>query len=518
MTRKPGNTNDQGSPRTTASSDVIVVGAGPTGLLLAGDLAVAGLRVTLLERRAPGISNLTRAMAVHARSLEQLDARGLADELVATGHPLARLRLFAAADMQPSRLPSRFPFVLITPQYEVEALLERRARQAGVTFRYGARVTGLDQDADGVDVRVQEEDGAATTYRAAYLVGTDGVRSTVRQALGLPFPGRTVVDSVVLADVRLDERPDVPLVANATDDAFALISNFGDGWYRVIGWDQRRRVPEDTPVEADELREYMRLALGSDYGLGEVRWTSRFHSDERQVPRYRVGRAFLAGDAAHVHSPAGGQGMNTGLQDAANLGWKLAAVLRGDAADSLLDSYHAERHPVGKMVLRSSGAVIRLAQLRSKPQRALRATLARLLNSVPPLADRAMLSISGVGIAYKAGHGAHPLAGKRAPDLRLAGGTRLYEALRGGGFVLVTPADEAPAAGTDGTGSRLVRASWDSDRRTALLVRPDGYIAWATDAADPDVRAEALRCALACWTGAGSATGRGADALSAAAA
>ncbi|MFH8403181.1 FAD-dependent monooxygenase [Streptomyces sp. NPDC018019] len=501
--RKPGTTDHHSPARAGDAADVIVVGAGPTGLLLAGDLAVAGLRVTLLERRAPGISNLTRSLAVHARSLEQLDARGLADELVAGGHPLPSIQLLAGAVLEPARLPTRFPFVLITPQFEVERLLERRAQKAGVTFRYGARVTGLDQDADGVDVHVQEEDGA-TTYRASYLVGTDGVRSTVREALGLPFPGRSVVRSVVLADVRLDERPAVPLVANATADAFALIGNFGDGWYRVIGWDRHRQIPEDTPVEPDEIRTYMRLALGSDYGMHDVRWSSRFHSDERQVPRYRVGRAFVAGDAAHVHSPAGGQGMNTGLQDAANLSWKLAAVLRGDAPDSLLDSYHGERHPVGRMVLRSSGAIIRMAQLRTAPQRALRALAAQVLNSAPPLADRAIGMISGISISYGAERGAHPLVGKRAPDLRLAGGTRLYEALRGGTFVLVTPADEqVPAAGP-----HLVRASWESARRTALLVRPDGYIAWATDAADPDVRAESLRGALARWTGAGRAATR----------
>ncbi|MFI9049574.1 FAD-dependent monooxygenase [Streptomyces sp. NPDC053427] len=493
------STTDPTTPPETPHSDVIVVGAGPTGLLLAGDLAEAGLRVTLLERRPATLSNLTRALAVHARSLEQLDARGLADELIAGGHRLGSLTLFGKVALAPSRLPSRFPFVLITPQYEVERLLERRARQAGVTFRYESEVLGVEQDAEGVTVRLRRPGGTGSA-RSAYVVGTDGARSAVREAVGLPFPGKSVIRSVVLADVRLAQEPPSPFTVNAGRDAFALIGSFGDGWYRVIGWNRHAQADDDAPADFDEVREVARLALGTDYGMHDARWISRFHSDERQAPAYRVGRVFLAGDAAHVHSPAGGQGMNVGLQDAANLSWKLAAVLKGHSPDSLLDSYQAERHPVGKQVLRSSGAIIRLALLRSTPGRAARGLAARLINRMSPLSRRAIGAVSAIDVAYPAARGAHPLAGRRAPDIRLADGSRLYELLRQGKFVLIAPADETgslrPAA------DRIATASWESDRRTALLVRPDGYVAWATDATAPAERTTALRTALVHWTGA----------------
>ncbi|MEU3991561.1 FAD-dependent monooxygenase [Streptomyces platensis] len=509
MNRRTDRSDGTGAdPRGARDTDVIVVGAGPTGLLLAGDLAEAGLGVTLLERRPAEISNLTRALVVHARTLEQLDARGLADELVAGGHPLTGLRLFGRATIDPTQLRSRFPFVLVTPQFEVERVLERRARRAGVTFRHDSEVLGLDQDAEGVTVRFRTAEGLGSV-RAAYVVGTDGVRSTIREAVGLPFLGRSVVRSLVLADVRLAQEPDSPLTFDATGEAFALIASFGGGWYRVIGWNRHRQAADDAPADLDEVRELTRLALGSDYGMHDARWVSRFHSDERQVPSYRVGRVFLAGDAAHVHSPAGALGMNTGLQDAANLSWKLAAVLRGRAPDGLLDSYQTERHPVGKQALRSSGALIRIALLPTGPGHAVRALAAQLVNRVRPLSRRAVRTISGLGIAYPAGPGAHPLAGHRAPDFRLAGGSRLYELLRQGRFVLITPAGEpgvpqTPASGGDSprpADDRVVTASWRSERRTALLVRPDGYIAWATDATAPAGRTAALRGAVAHWTG-----------------
>ncbi|AUY50717.1 FAD-dependent monooxygenase [Streptomyces sp. CB01881] len=489
-------------------TDVLIVGAGPTGLLLAGDLAAAGVRVTVLEKRGAE-SNLTRAFAVHARTLEMLDARGLADELIATGVPLGSLRLFNKLRIDLGSLPTRFPFVLITPQSNTERLLQERAVKAGATVLRGAEVTGLRQDAEGVTIETVE-DGATVTHRARYAVGTDGVHSTVRDLLGIPFPGESVVNSVVLADVRLERAPDEVVTVGATDDGFAFLAPFGDGWYRVIAWDRHDRHPDGTPPPLDRIAEITRNTIGEDYGLHDARWSSTFHSDERQVPNYRSGRVFLAGDAAHCHSPAGGQGMNTGLQDAANLSWKLAAALRGRATDALLDTYQTERHPVGKTVLRSSGALVRLALAHSAPTRALRGALTTVAEHLDVVTERGAKIISGIGIRYSAPKDAHPLVGRRVPDLRLTGleqpredgpaaPERLYEALRAGKFVLVSN-DELSAA--DPWADRVVTAAPADPhgklRDTVLLIRPDGYAAWA--AVDPG-RGE-LRAALAEWLGA----------------
>ncbi|CAL9320399.1 FAD-dependent monooxygenase [Streptomyces sp. SudanB66_2053] len=472
---------------------VTVVGAGPTGLLLAGDLAEAGVAVTLLEKRPHKISNLSRAFGVHARTLEQLDARGLADDLLATGSTITRLRLFRRLSLDLTTLPSRFPFLLITPQYEVERLLEKRARRLGVRFRYETELLALRQDADGVDIDVRTGDGTTTTHRAAYVVGSDGHRSAVREAIGQPFPGVSVITSLFLADVRLAEKPESVLTVDGVDDVFAMIASFGDGWYRVMGWNRRNEVPDDHPLDLDEVKDVTRRALGSDYGMHDARWLSRFHSDERQAPEYRVGRVFLAGDAAHVHSPAGGQGMNTGLQDAANLGWKLADVVKGQAPDSLLDTYQAERHPVGKAVLRSSGGLVRLARAQSPALRALRAVVSALVNAAAPARTKALAQITGIGYRYPAPRGSHRLVGTRVPDVALRSGNRLYESLRGGRYVLITPpAVRLPHGATaDGDrGSLPVVEHWAGDRRTAVLVRPDAYVAWAADdAGTADVEA-----------------------------
>jgi 2-polyprenyl-6-methoxyphenol hydroxylase-like FAD-dependent oxidoreductase len=476
--------------------DVVIVGAGPAGLMLAGDLAEAGVGCVVLERRE-GESNLTRAFAVHARTLEHLDARGVADELIRTGFRAPTLRFLGSVEMDLSRLPSRFAYVLVTPQYETERVLGERARALGVEIRQGAEVVGLRQDPTGVDVQVRAADGSTETLRAAYVVGADGVHSAVRQALGLPFPGRSAVRSVMLADVRLAEPPPDPVTASGVGDAFAFLVSFGDDWYRVIAWNRRHQVPDSAPVDLEEVRDVTRRALGSDYGMHETRWMSRFHSDERQVPRYRVGRVFLVGDAAHAHSPAGGMGMNTGIQDSANLGWKLAAALRGHAPDGLLDTYHAERHPVGRKVLRMSGALLRFLLTAPRALCTARNFLARSATRLRPVTQRITGAVSGIDIAYPAPRGAHPLTGMRAPDLPLIGGRRLYEALRTRRFVLVTPEHEPPPASVAGDwADRVECAALAGPTRTAVLVRPDAYIAWATNEPDPERRATAIRWAL----------------------
>jgi 2-polyprenyl-6-methoxyphenol hydroxylase-like FAD-dependent oxidoreductase len=477
--------------------DVAVVGAGPAGLLLAGDLAHAGVNCVVFERRTER-SSLTRAFTVHARTLEELDTRGLADELVASGTPVAEVRLFARAALDLSRLPSRFPYVLVAPQYETERVLEERARGLDTDIRRGNEVTELTQYPDGVELTVRQDGSPDRVVRAGWIVGADGIHSMVRQALRMPFPGKPVVRSVMLAEVRLTSPPPDALTVDSSGDAFAIIAPFGDGFYRVIAWHRRNQPPDDAPVSLGEVREVTCQALGTDYGMHAPRWMSRFHSEERQVPRYRDGRVLLAGDAAHIHSPAGGQGMNTGIQDAANLSWKVAATVQGWAQPGLLDTYQTERHPVGRQVLRTSDALLRA--LTVKPAFvAARNPLARAATRVPLLASRMAGALSGLGISYQAPHGAHPLAGKRVADLPLTDGRRLYEALRGGRFLLAGSPGTIPADATSGYADRLETAAIAQAADTVALIRPDAYIAWAAPA-DADV-APQIRGALARWCG-----------------
>ncbi|MEU6715234.1 FAD-dependent monooxygenase [Nonomuraea sp. NPDC046802] len=307
--------------------DVIVVGAGPTGLMLATELAMRGITCRVLEQRAHE-SNLTRAFGVHARTLELLDMRDLAGPLLDQGIKVEEIRpTFGPTSIRLSmRHPeSRYPFVLIVPQARTEALLAEHARDLGVEIVRGATVTGVRQDGS---VTI-EGPGGRRTERAQFVIGCDGAHSQVRQSLGVGFSGATYSTNILLADLRLADPDERAVRTFVGRDGVVLMPPFGDGWVRAVVWDRRREnVPLDEPLGIEEVGESLSRLAGRDLGVREMRWSTRFRSERRQADAYRKGRVFLAGDAAHIHSPLGALGMNTGLQDAMNLGWKLAAPCR----------------------------------------------------------------------------------------------------------------------------------------------------------------------------------------------
>ncbi|GFG52755.1 FAD-dependent oxidoreductase [Mycolicibacterium agri] len=474
--------------RPVESSDVVVVGAGPTGLMLAGELALGGVAVRLLEERSD-LPNITRAFAVHARTLELLDARGLADDLLARGTAVYQITPPGGAMVDLRRLPGRFGMVQIVPQSGTEQVLEARVDAHGVPVVRGATVVGLTQDGDGVTVDCAD----GTAVRAKYVVGCDGAHSTVRRLAGIDFVGKQYETHILLADVRLTRAPQDTLTGVPNARGVVLMIPFGDGWFRAIAWDRLcEQAPLREPVTFDEIRDSFRRIARDDYGMTEMRWSSRFLSERKQAEHYRAGRVFLAGDAAHVHSPLGGQGMNTGIGDAMNLGWKLSAAVAGTAPDWLLDSYEAERHPVGAAVLRMTDAFNQVVLGRSRAQRLVRAAVLGAITRLPVTRRAVAGRLSQIDIAYPrpSGHD-HRMVGRRMPDVD-CGGTRLYELLRGGRFVLATRGD------TDVAPPGVVSAVHADERLpAAVLVRPDSYVAWAHDRpAAPDVAA-----AVARWTG-----------------
>jgi 2-polyprenyl-6-methoxyphenol hydroxylase-like FAD-dependent oxidoreductase len=466
---------DMGAP------DVVVVGAGPTGLMLACELALGGVSVRLLDERTD-LPNVTRAFAVHARTLELLDARGLAEQVLARGVPVYEVAPPGGATLDLRELPTRFGMVLIVPQSGTERVLTARAEELGVEIVRGARVVGLAQDGDGVSVELAGGD----RVRARYAVGCDGAHSTVRTRLGIDFVGKQYETHILLADVRLASPPAETLFARTGPQGVVLFVPFGDGWFRAIAWDRlREQAPLAEPVTLAEMRDAFGRIAGGDFGMSEMRWSSRFLSERRQARNYRSGRVFLAGDAAHVHSPLGGQGMNTGLGDAMNLGWKLASAVRGSAPPWLLDSYQAERHPVGASVLALTDAFNRLVLGRSAVRRTIRTFAVSVLTRIPRTRRAVTERLSGIGIAYPHQRDEDWLVGRRMADIDCAG-TRLYELLRAGRFVLVTAAPVAVDR------PDIVQAV-DSrpELPDAFLVRPDGYVAWASERLPhaPDVAA-----------------------------
>jgi 2-polyprenyl-6-methoxyphenol hydroxylase-like FAD-dependent oxidoreductase len=480
--------------------DVVVVGAGPTGLMLACELALSGVSCRILERRAEQ-PNITRAFAVHARTLELLDARGLADELVSRGVPVREVQPVPGATLDLRELHTRFPMILIAPQSGTEHVLEARARKLGVEITRGVEVVGLRQDADGVALTLAGRDSVTTRY----VVGCDGAHSAIRDLIGVDFVGKQYATHIMLADVRLSTPPQEAMFARANNEGAVIVVPFGDGWFRAIAWDRRReQTALNVPLRLEEMRDAFDRIAGTDFGMTDQRWSSRFLSERRQARHYRVGRVFLAGDAAHVHSPLGGQGMNTGIQDAVNLGWKLAAAVHGRAPSWLLDSYETERHRVGAQVLTLTDAFNRLVLGRSRLRRALQTAAVRMLLRFGATRGFMAGRMTGLGIAYPPStRHSHPWTGRRAPDLECEGG-RLYELLRGGSFALIDATASGTAAPAEGLSTGVVRAvrirkRGDSAVPAVTLVRPDGYVAWACD--DSSDLAQRVERAVQEWCG-----------------
>lgn len=501
-------------------ADVVIVGAGPTGLMLACELRLAGVDVLVLERQGSRETGESRAGGMHARTMEVLDQRGWLGPFLAEGRAMPGAH-FSALPLDLSGFATRYPYLLMLLQTRIERLLEERALELGVRIRRPVEVVGVRQDDGGVDVRVEAggaggvgvRGDAEEWVRGRYLVGCDGGRSVVRKLVGVGFPGTAATLTALLGDVELREPPAMPIFQERHEHGTVGVLSFEPGWYRVITTEYDRVARRDEPVTLETLRQACLKIAGTDFGMRRPRWLSRFGDAARQADRYRVGRVLLAGDAAHVHFPAGGQGLNLGVQDAVNLGWKLAAVVRGEVPEGLLDSYHAERHPVAARVLHNTRAQSALSRPDAQTG-ALRDVLADAMR-VAEVNDRLGGMVTALDVRYPLG--GHVLAGCRMPDvdlLRGGGGAPepAYAVLRSGRGVLLDLGGlgEVDVAGW-GERVEVVRARGTA--RTwgipgvgrvaapgAVLIRPDGHVAWAEDGTVRDV--EGLREALTRWFGA----------------
>jgi 2-polyprenyl-6-methoxyphenol hydroxylase-like FAD-dependent oxidoreductase len=452
--------------------DVIVAGGGPTGMMLAGELRLHGVHVLVLEKDAEP-TKVVRALGLHARSIEIMDQRGLLERFLALGrqHPVGGF--FAGiAKPSPERLDTAHPYTLGMPQPVVDRLLTEHAAELGAEIRYGCELTGLSQDDDGVTAELAD----GTRLRARYLVGCDGGRSTVRKLLGVGFPGEPSRVDTLIAEVQLTASPETVNAANEevrkTQKRFGIMA-LGDGGYRV-------GVPADGVAEdrtvaptLGELTRQLRTIAGTDFGAHSPRWLSRFGDATRLAERYRTGRVLLAGDAAHIHPPVGGQGLNLGVQDAFNLGWKLAAALGGWAPAGLLDSYQSERRPVAADVLDNTRAQMLLLSLEPGPL-AVRKLVTELM-AFEDVNRYLTEKIIAIGIRYDFGDGPD-LLGRRLRDVRLKR-CRLYELMHAGRGLLLDQTGRLSVAGWADRVDHVVDVS-EELAAPALLLRPDGHVAW----------------------------------------
>lgn len=468
-----------------AEHQVLIAGAGPTGLMLAGELALAGADVVVIERRMGRDLVGSRAGGMTSRTIEVLDQRGIADRFLDEG-TIGQHGHYAGLFFDVSDLPTRHNYGLGLLQYRVETILAGWIAELGVPVHYGREVTGFTEDDSGVDVTVSD----GTTLGAGYLVGCDGGRSVVRKAAGIAFPGWEPSTSCLVADVHMDGEP--PWGLHRRGGFHSFFSFDGEDTVRVMVTEPR--VGNTAEPTLADLREALTAVCGTDHGLRSATWVSRFTDATRQAGVYRAGRVLVAGDAAHIHFPIGGQGLNTGIQDAVNLGWKLARVARGgDATGRLLDSYHDERHPVAARVLHNTMAQTAINGPGERID-ALRDTLAELLTMDEPRARIAAM-MCGLDIHYDLGEG-HPLMGRRVPDLDLqtpAGSVRLFSLLHQAHGVLltfggqpwnvdITPwSDRVSMVDANYTGVWSLPIIGEVPAPQAVLIRPDGYVAWVSN-------------------------------------
>ncbi|QFZ76528.1 rifampin monooxygenase [Streptomyces fagopyri] len=457
--------------------DVIVVGCGPTGLMLACELRLHGVRVVVLDKLSEPTAE-SRGRGLHARSVEIMDQRGLLDRFLAVSEKFRAGGFFGGVRKPwPDGVDTAHPYGLSTPQPVTERLLHERALELGAEIRRGREVVGLGQDENGAGAGVSVDLADGTRLRARYLVGCDGGRGVVRGLLGVGFPGEPARVETLLGDMEMTEdRATVDAVVaevRRTQLRFGALSN-GDGTYRVLV--PAERVAEDraTAPTLEEFRQRLRAVAGTDFGVHSPRLLSRFSDATRQAERYRVGRVMLAGDAAHIHPPTGGQGLNLGIQDAFNLGWKLAAAVGGWAPEGLLDSYHAERHPVGARVLDNTRAQITL--LGTEPGAvALRELFSKLMD-FEEVNRYVTEMITAIGVRYDFGEG-HDLLGRRMRDMELRRG-RLYGLTHAGRGLLLDRTGRLSVTGWADRVDHVVDAGGELDV-PAVLLRPDGHVAWA---------------------------------------